>query len=317
MRVHGTVVFAAALAVVAVVLSAPAALDALAARAGGDDAGGWLYLARFVPDHQKEEFKGFAEPRLFVFDDTGAAIPSDSSGGGHRPGELVAVPEGWYQVEVGDFPSKLNRWRYFVKKGKVTQVRSGLVLLPTARPSDQPSDPLCEAWRAELRASVWDDAGAMTLVASNSETPAEDLGMLQLHEGSYIFSFNHLFAVHEVRAGRTLALPTATIGPLAHSPYRISMRADDSVETPSIVLCKDRPTQILTGRYVGSYYIDTMSPPFRKRVWEEQTVKLDSGPEYKKAPKVPALRGKTSWRGEGSVPTRVVPVANADPLPKP
>lgn len=305
----------AALTVLVTTLLPTAATAARAAEPDG--AVGWLYVRQFVPETQREEFKGFKEGRLFVYDDAGAALPSDRPGGHYLPGQLVALPEGWYQVEVGEFPTPLNRWRYFVKAGQVTVVRTGLVMVPTPPPAEQPADLHCSSWRAEMQAFVWDEKGALKLVASNGDTPVEDFGMLQLHEGRYAFSFNRLLAVHEIQADRTLSLPTAHIGPLPHNPYRISMRADDAAETPSVTLCKDRPTQLLAGDYVGSHYIDTMQPPFRKRVWEEQSIAAPGGVRYKKAPVDKGLAKKKLYRGEGSSPTRVVSVPVTDPLPRP
>lgn len=286
------------------------------AAAPPEGAVGWLYAKKFVPDHQKAEFKGFKEPRLFVYDDAGARVMSELPGGAFEPGQLVPLAEGWYAVEVGEYPTELNRWRYYVKAGQATVVRTGLVVLPTPPPSDQGADPYCESWRAEMQAFVWDDKGQLHEVISNSDTPVEDLGMLQLHEGRYVFAFNRLMAVHEVKADQTLSLPTAHIGPIDRNPYRISMRADDSATTPSLNLCKDRPTQVLAGSYVGSYYIDTMSPPFRKRIWEEQSVAAPGGVRYKKAPKDKGPDKKV-YRGEGSTPARVVAVTTDAPLPKP
>lgn len=305
---------ATALALALALVAPP--LAALAPPERADGAVGWLYVRKFVPEAQKAEFKGFKEPRLFVYDDAGAPVKSDLPGGHFEPGQLVPVPEGWYSVEVGEFPSELNRWRYYVKAGQATVVRTGLVVLPTPPPSELGGDPFCASWRAEMQAFVWDEKGQLKLVISNSDTPVEDFGMLQLHEGRYAFGFNRLLAVHEVKADQTLSLPTAHIGPIDRNPYRISMRADDSVETPALTLCKDRPTQVLAGDYVGSYYIDTMAPPFRKRIWEEQTVAAPGGVRYKRAPKEKGPSKKV-YRGDGSAPSRSVTMAVLDPLPKP
>jgi len=282
------------------------------------DAVGWLYVRKYVPETQRDEFRGFKEGRLFVYDEAGKPLPSDLPGGHYLPGQLVALPEGSYGVEVGEFPTELNRWRYRVKAGQVTIVRTGLVMVPTPPRAEQPTDLHCIPWRAEMQAFVWDDKGALKLVASNGDTDVEDFGMLQLHEGRYVFSFNQLLALHEVQADRTLSLPTAFVGPVEHNPYRISMRADDLAETPSVTLCRDRPTQLLAGQYVGSHYIDTMSPPFRKRVWEAQAFEAPGGVRYKKAPAEKGPPGKKKvYRGEGSAPTRLVAIPVVDPLPKP
>ncbi len=280
--------------------------EASASRGGkdGDENRGWLLLPEFATHSQLKQMRGFVAPRLFVYTEEGEAIPKSGSEPGWEPAELVPLPEGSYQVEVGHTPHPANRWRYRVRAGQVTLVRTGLVALSTAHVDDQPPD-VCRPWRARMWAHVRDSDGDTHQIAAAAGSEVSDFSILQLHEGTYQFLFNGLTADLEVRADRSIFLPTAMVAPVGRRDFRLSVEKSDAADNPSILLCADRPTQVLAGSYWGSYHTELKRFPYRERVWRQMEIDPVERPRYVRlrSPSPP----RRVYTGPGSRPERVAP----------
>ena len=290
---------------------------AAAPRSGGGE--GWLHVKKYIPDAQRGEFKGYSAPKIFVYADAdGRSLPSARPGGYYEPGDYAALPEGWYQVEVTQAPGAAPRWRYYVKRSRTTVVRTGLLMVPTTPAREQPSD-TCKPWRAVMDVFVAGPGGKPRFLMTNREVEGiDDFGMLQLHVGTYSVEFNGLRKEGiEIREDRVLTLPTASIGPLPHRGYRLSVRQDEASDNPSISLCSRRGTQVLAGTYWGSYWVDTLEPPFRRLVWEQQEIALPGGPNYQRAPKVTVQHKLFKGKGSEPEPVATRPPAAARPAPAP
>lgn len=219
---------------------------------------GFLYVDRIIPK-DKTAAKGFVAPLVFVYrvaDDMKSS--TRVSNGGHETGEAIPLREGWYDVEIAQFPGSdpANKHRYYVKKGYTTVVESGLLSIQTLPEADQPAD-VCQPWNAAmtiLSVNPDKDGHNHGVLMSGAAGYVKDRGMLQLHPGRYRVEWNGLHTDVEVVAGQVTPIPTGFVGPMrGKEKYQIHQEQGVSASNPVIAACEKRPTQVLVGSFWGSY----------------------------------------------------------------
>lgn len=219
---------------------------------------GYLYVDRVVPK-DKAAAKGFVPPAVFVYrvqDDMKSSVRI--SNGGYETGEPIPLSEGWYDVEIAQFPAAdpANKHRYYVKRGYTTVVQTGLLSIQTLPEADQPPD-VCQPWSAALTImSVNPDKDGHThaVLMSGNAGYVKDRGLLQLHPGRYRVEWNGLHTDIDVVAGESTPVRTGFVGPMrGKQKYQIHQEQGESASNAVIAACEKRPTQVLVGSFWGSY----------------------------------------------------------------
>jgi hypothetical protein len=256
-------------------------------------ADGGLYLEAFVNIGDS----GVASAQLFVYDDDGAFRPSGRGVGGHDAGNTVALPAGWYLVEVGRSRTEHNLQRLYVAEDEVTVVPSGWVSVSTIEPGSQPLG--CDQWNAEISAYRVDATGEEHLVSSNRGAHAADYGMLQLPVGEFVVYFHGYPAPVTIRAGELFRLAAGYQDPVAGMRPQLALRAEGSENNVVMLLCHNGGLHVPAGDYWVSRIVPTETYPFEERVWNRVSIPAEDSGDYRR---VRAERVRNRYDGEGSEP---------------
>ena len=276
---------------------------------------GWLLLPSLFSARERAAQPGFVPPLVWVYDEVGQPRPSKKSQGAYEVGERIELPEGWYQVEVGNLQAKENRLKVAVKSGKVTRIPTGLIAVTVEPAGSQPKD-TCTTWGSEIFVSLPTNPRPGPLIATNRDRGSEPVGIVQVAAGYYRIEWHRFHVAAEVKPNMALHLETGLIGPMPADEYTIHLKKGLSADNPGLVLCRTRQTRVLARTYWGTYNEPISEYPFKRRVWEQVTVALKSKKSPYQKLAVPAVKGPF-LDGPGSEPVKLWEDAPPEPPPAP
>lgn len=245
-----------------------------------------------VPQMIKAGQKGFVPPKIWLYDEVGQPVASDKSQGAWDVGEYISLPEGWYQVELGNVRNKRNRAKLYVKSKRTTVVPTGIIAV-VVEPMDQQPKDVCNRWSGQLYVSLALDPKPGPIVATNRDAAPHRVGLVQVVAGYYRIQWNRFFVAADVKPGHLFTLPTGLVGPMPQKKYTLHAKKGHAADNPGLRLCAHRPTRILARSYWGTYNKQITQFPFKQRVWEQIAIELPEGADkaYRKNKPVKAVRG--------------------------
>ncbi|MCA9522711.1 MAG: hypothetical protein KC609_17160 [Myxococcales bacterium] len=283
---------------IAVLVAAP---DLANARKKHAPEGYLLFPVVATPD-VLARYKGFEAPTIFLYAADGRAIVGSGADGSFKPGMIVPLAPGFYDVRWGAKSAKLPRYRYLVKARQLTVVQSGLLVV-VARPTrDQPQHDRCAPWSGRLR--VFQRG---VLVGRSAPSSSAATGIVQLHPGRYDVEWHGLRTPLEVKDNAILDVPRGYIQPLRDADHhRLAQTKSPGPQTPVLQLCAKGPTQVLAGRFYEMFTPrSTDSAQRLPRVRVRTLVPAEGGLYQPLSPL--RVRGYRLFRGKGSKPQLIAP----------
>ncbi|HIN85362.1 MAG TPA: hypothetical protein EYN06_02695 [Myxococcales bacterium] len=260
---------------------------------------GYILVPSLLGSRAQKQQPGFAPPLVWVYDEVGQPLQSRKSQGAHDVGEKIELPEGWYQVEVANEQSKLNRLKVFVKSGMITEIPTGLIVVAVEPKNQQPRD-ICNAWNGQIYVTLPVDPKPGPLIGTNRDAKTTNVGIVQVAAGYYRVQWNRFYIAVDIEANKKYHIPTGLVGPMPGNNYTLHLKKGLAASNPGLRLCKNRSTRVLTRTYWGSYNQQISEYPFKKRVWEQITVEKAKRKASRKI-KAKHVRGRR-YKGPGSEP---------------